>query len=111
VECRYTWDEVATKHVKAVDQESKEGATVMITNDVAGKLLPFMIVVKGKTFKSLEKFTRGNHEKWNAPGSHLTAAARTKFLSKVQSENVCTDHCGTPSIQSTALPCIYHGLA
>jgi hypothetical protein len=83
VECRYTWDEVATKHVKAVDQESKEGANIMVTNDVSGKLLPFMIVVKGKTFKSLEKFTRGNHEKWNAPGPQLTAAARTKFLSKV----------------------------
>jgi hypothetical protein len=81
VECRYTWDEVATKHMNAADQVAKEGATVMVTNDVAGKLLFFKIVVKGKTFRSLEKFTQGNHEKWNAPVP-LTAATTQALSSK-----------------------------
>jgi hypothetical protein len=52
MECRYAWDEIATKHVKAIDHESKEGPTIVITNDVAGNLLPFMIFVKGKALNA-----------------------------------------------------------
>jgi hypothetical protein len=79
----------------------------MVTNDVAGNLFPFMIVVKGQTFRTLDKFTHGNHAKWNASGPHLKAAGRTKFLLDVAAPTTMVHS----SIQCIVLPCIVNGLA
>jgi hypothetical protein len=78
----------------------------MVTNDVAGNLLPYMIVVKGKTFKTLEKFTLGNYVKWNAPGPHLNTAGWTKFLLDLRSKNGCTNNFGT-LLHSVHCPSLY----
>jgi hypothetical protein len=58
--CRYTWEEVGAKEVATVGKETKLGMTVMVAHDAAGNMMNYLVITKGGTVSSLDKFVIDN---------------------------------------------------
>lgn len=91
--CRFSWNNTGDKNVEGTDKDSKEGVTIMLTNDGTGAILPLVICVGGKTHVALDNFVSQSPDEWSAPGTRK-GKARKLFMQQLLRENGCTDSTG-----------------